>query len=98
VTKAELIDLVAERSRLSRRDAGRAIEATLSLIEESLTGGGEVSLSGFGKFHVGIRGARAGVHPRTGEPIWVEATRVPRFTAGSGLKQAVRSPLPGARG
>jgi DNA-binding protein HU-beta len=90
VTKAELIELIAERSRLSRREAGRALDATLGLIEESLAGGGEVNLSGFGRFHVGRRAARAGVHPRTGEPIWVEATRVPRFTAGSGLKQAAR--------
>jgi DNA-binding protein HU-beta len=90
VTKAELIELVAERGRLSRREAGRGLEATLELIEEALAAGGEVSLSGFGKFHVGRRGARAGVNPRTGEPIWVEATRVPRFTAGSALKKAVR--------
>jgi DNA-binding protein HU-beta len=92
VTKAELIELVADRSRLSPREAGRALEATLALIEEALAAGGAVSLSGFGKFHVGSRGARAGVHPRTGEPIWVAATRVPRFTAGSSLKQAVRTP------
>lgn len=90
MTKAELIERVAERSRLSRRDAGRALEATLAVIEESLAAGGEVSLSGFGKFQVSSRGARAGVNPRTGEPIWVEAIRVPRFTAGSGLKKAVR--------
>ncbi len=90
MTKAELIELVAQRSRLSRHEAGRALESTLELIEESLAAGVEISLSGFGKFHVGSRGARAGVHPRTGEPIWVEATRVPRFTAGSSLKKAVR--------
>jgi DNA-binding protein HU-beta len=90
VTKAELVELVAQRSRLSRREAARALDAALTLIEESLAAGGEVNLSGFGKFHVGSRGARAGVHPRTGEPIWVEATRVPRFTAGSALKKAVR--------
>ncbi|MEA2298189.1 MAG: DNA-binding protein HU-beta [Solirubrobacteraceae bacterium] len=90
MTKADLIELVAQRSRLSRRDAGRALDTTIELIEETLAAGGEVSLSGFGKFHVSSRGARAGVHPRTGAPIWVEATRVPRFTAGSALKKAVR--------
>jgi DNA-binding protein HU-beta len=98
VTKAELIELVAERSRLSPRETGRAIEATLALIEEALAAGGAVNLSGFGKFHVGSRGARPGVHPRTGEPIWVESTRVPRFTAGSALKKAVRPPGPSREG
>jgi DNA-binding protein HU-beta len=90
VTKAELIELIADRGRLPRREAGRALEATLAVIEEALAAGDEVSLSGFGKFHVGSRGARAGVNPRTGEPIWVAETRVPRFTAGSALKKAVR--------
>jgi DNA-binding protein HU-beta len=90
VTKAELIDRVASRGQLSRRDATRAVEVTLAVIEETLGAGGEVALSGFGKFHVSSRGARAGVNPRTGEEIWVEATSVPRFTAGSGLKKAVR--------
>ena len=90
MTKAELIDRVAARGRLPRRDAARAVEAMLSAIEETLGGGGEVALSGFGKFHVSTRGARPGVNPRTGEKIWVEATSVPRFTAGTALKKAVR--------
>lgn len=90
MTKAELIELVAGRSRLSRQEAERALDTTLDLIEEALAAGHEISLTGFGKFHVGSRGARAGVNPRTGEPIWIEATRVPRFTPGSGLKKAVR--------
>lgn len=90
MTKAELIELVAQRSRLTRREAGRAVDAALAVIEESLAAGGEVSLAGFGRFHVASRGARAGVNPRTGEPIWVAETRVPRFTAGSVLKRAVR--------
>lgn len=90
MTKAQLTELVADRSRLSRRDAERALDAALDLIAETLAAGGEVSLSGFGRFHVGTRGARAGAHPRTGEPIWVQEARVPRFTPGSGLKRAVR--------
>jgi DNA-binding protein HU-beta len=90
VTKSELIEQLAERTGLGKRDAGRALEATLALVSESLRSGGEVRLSGFGKFHVAIRGARAGVNPRTGEPIQVGPSRVPRFTAGSTLKKAVR--------
>ena len=53
--------------------------------------GSEVTISGFGKFHVSERGARQGVNPRTGERIQIAAARVPRFSAGSGLKAAVRS-------
>jgi DNA-binding protein HU-beta len=90
VTKAELIDRVAGRSQLSRREATRVIESTLAVIEETLGAGGEVAVSGFGRFHVASRGARAGVNPRTGEEIWIEAVSVPRFTAGAALKKAVR--------
>ncbi|MGI8803575.1 MAG: HU family DNA-binding protein [Solirubrobacteraceae bacterium] len=91
MTKAELIEAVAERSRLSRRESARALEATLAVIEETVAAGGEISLSGFGRFHAGSRAARAGVNPRTGEPIRIDAMRVPRFTAGSALKKAVRA-------
>jgi DNA-binding protein HU-beta len=91
VRKADLIDRVSARGQLPRRDAARAVEAMLSAIEETLGAGGEVALSGFGRFHVSGRGARPGVNPRTGEEIWVEATSVPRFTPGTALKRAVRS-------
>ncbi len=90
MTKSELIDLVSQRSRLSRPETARAIEATLEAIEESLAAGGEISLTGFGRFHVGHRAARAAAHPRTGTPIWVAETRIPRFTPGAALKKAVR--------
>jgi DNA-binding protein HU-beta len=90
VTKAELIERVAARGRLSRREAARAVEATLAVVEEALGTGDEVALTGFGRFHSSNRAARPGVDPRTGEQIWIEATTVPRFTPGSGLKRAVR--------
>ncbi len=90
MTKAELIDRVAARGQISRPDATRAIETALGLIEETLGVGGEVALSGFGRFHVTSRAARPGVNPRTGEEIWIDAVRVPRFTAGSALKKAAR--------
>jgi DNA-binding protein HU-beta len=90
VTKAELIDQVAVRADLSKQDAGRAIDAVLATVEDALSRGSEVALSGFGKFHVSQRGARQGVNPRTGERIQIAASRVPRFTPGSGLKSAVK--------
>ena len=62
-----------------------------STIEDELKSGDEVSFTGFGKFHVADRGAREGRNPRTGETMTIAASRVPRFTAGSGLKKAVKS-------
>jgi DNA-binding protein HU-beta len=89
-TKAEFVDQVAAKSGLSKKDAGAAVDAVISSIEESLQAGNEVSFTGFGKFHVANRGAREGRNPRTGETMTIAASRVPRFTAGSGLKKAVK--------
>lgn len=90
MTKSELVDQVADRSGLTKQDANRAVEAALGAIQDALRRGSEVSISGFGKFHVSDRGARTGVNPRTGERIQIAASRVPRFTAGSALKSAVK--------
>ncbi len=90
MTKSELVDQVADRSGLTKSDSARAVDALLETVEDALRRGSEVTLSGFGKFHVGQRGARQGVNPRTGERIQIAASRVPRFTAGSGLKAAVK--------
>ena len=90
MTKSELVNQVADRSGLTKSDSARAVDALLETVEDALRRGSEVTLSGFGKFHVGQRGARQGVNPRTGERIQIAASRVPRFTAGSGLKAAVK--------
>jgi DNA-binding protein HU-beta len=90
VTKSELVDQVADRADLTKQDASRAVDAVLATVEDALRRGSEVTVSGFGKFHVSERGARVGVNPRTGERIQIAASRVPRFTAGSGLKSAVK--------
>ena len=90
MTKSELVDQVADRAELTRQDAARAVEAVLVTVKDALRRGSKITLSGFGKFHVGERGARQGVNPRTGERIQIAATRIPRFTAGSGLKSAVK--------
>lgn len=90
MTKSQLVDAIAARTGLTRSQSNAAIDAALETVEGVLGRGGEVTLSGFGKFSVVERGARQGVHPRTGESMQIEATRVPKFTAGSNLKQAVR--------
>ena len=90
MTKSEFIDKVADESGLSKKDAGTAVDAVIATIEKSLKSGEEVSFTGFGKFHVAERGAREGRNPRTGETMQIAASKVPRFTAGSGLKKAVK--------
>jgi DNA-binding protein HU-beta len=89
-TKSEFVDKVAASSGLSKKDAGAAVDAVIGTIEDELKSGGEVNFTGFGKFHVAQRGAREGRNPRTGETMTIAASRVPRFTAGSGLKKAVK--------
>ncbi len=90
MSKSEFVDKVAAESGLSKKDAASAVDAVLSTIEGTLKSGGEVTFTGFGKFHVAQRGAREGRNPRTGESMSIAATRVPRFTAGSGLKKAIK--------
>jgi DNA-binding protein HU-beta len=90
MTKSEFVDKVASTSGLSKKDAEGAVNAVISTIEVSLQRGEDVNFTGFGKFHVADRGAREGRNPRTGESMTIAASRVPRFTAGSGLKKAVK--------
>jgi DNA-binding protein HU-beta len=90
MTKSDFVDKVADNSGLSKKDAGSALEAVLKSIEDALKSGEEVSFTGFGKFHVAKRGAREGRNPRTGETMQIAASKVPRFSAGSGLKKAVK--------
>jgi DNA-binding protein HU-beta len=90
MTKGEFIDRVAERSRLSKRDATAAVDAFLETVEEALKNRESVSFTGFGKFSVADRAARVGVNPRSGEKVQIAATTVPKFTAGSALKASVK--------
>jgi DNA-binding protein HU-beta len=91
VTKQEFVDKIASKTDLSRRDAAKAVDAVLDTITESLTSGDEVAFTGFGKFSTQRRAARQGVNPRNpSEKVHIPAATVPRFSAGSQLKQAVR--------
>jgi DNA-binding protein HU-beta len=91
VTKSEFVDRVADQAGIGKNEATKAVDATLSVIEETLSRGGEVAFTGFGKFTVAERGARQGVNPQTGERIEIAASKVPRFSAGSALKSAVKT-------
>ncbi len=92
VTKQEFVDRVADKAGLSKRDASEAVDAFLDSITDVLGSGGEVSFTGFGKFTTQRRAARQGVNPRNPtERVQIPATTVPKFSAGSQLKQAVKS-------
>jgi DNA-binding protein HU-beta len=90
VTKNEFVDRVADKSGLGKGEAAKAVDAVLDSLQEVLSRGGEVNFTGFGKFTVADRSARQGVNPQTGEKIQIAASRVPRFSAGSSLKSAVK--------
>jgi DNA-binding protein HU-beta len=91
VTKQEFVERVSQKSGLGRREASQAVDAFLDSITEALRNGEEVSFTGFGKFSTQNRAARMGVNPRNpGERVQIPASRVPKFSAGSQLKTAVR--------
>ncbi|WP_343627413.1 HU family DNA-binding protein [Comamonas aquatica] len=89
MNKTELIEHVAYNADLSKSAAGRALDATLEAVRKTLQKGGTVSLVGFGTFSVSKRAARTGRNPRTGEAIKIKAAKVPKFTPGKPLKDAL---------
>ena len=89
MNKTELINAIAEESGLTKADATRAFDATLSSVTKALTDGDSISLIGFGTFSVKERSARTGRNPQTGEAIQIKASKIPSFKAGKTLKDAV---------
>ena len=90
MTKNDLAKAVAGRTGMSQTSATEALGAVLESIEAELASGGEVAITGFGRFSVAQRSARQGVNPATGERISTPATTAPKFTAGAKLKTAVK--------
>ena len=91
MTKQEFVDAVAQKSGLNRREAGQAVDAVLETITEALRQRDTVAFTGFGKFATSERKARMGVNPRNpSQKVHIPAATVPKFTAGSSLKQTVR--------
>jgi DNA-binding protein HU-beta len=92
VTKQEFVDRVASRANMSRREAQEAVDAVLESITDTLKQGGEINFTGFGKFSTQHRKERQGVNPRNPtQKVTIPAATVPKFSAGSSLKQAVKS-------
>ena len=89
MTKVELVNAVAEKAGLSKKDADKAVAAVFAAITDSLKKGDKVQLIGFGTFEVRERAARTGLNPRTKETIKIAATKVPAFKAGKALKDVV---------
>jgi DNA-binding protein HU-beta len=87
MTKNELAQKVAESAGLDAGQAKSAVDATFDAISQELGNGGEVAVSGFGKFSVSDRAAREGRNPATGEKMQIAASKAARFSAASALKK-----------
>lgn len=90
MTKAELIESVANDADLSKADASKAVDSVIAGITDALKKGEKVTLVGFGVFAVTERKARKGRNPRTGDAIDIAASKTPKFAAGKALKQAIQ--------
>lgn len=89
MTKAELINAIAESCNHSKADTEKFLNSTLDVIQNTLAEGGSIPLIGFGTFSVSERKERPGRNPQTGEPITIKASKSVKFSAGSKLKAAV---------
>lgn len=89
MNKSELIDAVAKRTQLSKKDVETGISATLDVVSEQLAKGEKVVLVGFGTFETVERAARAGRNPATREEIQIPASKAPKFRPGKNLKDKV---------
>ena len=89
MNKQELVAAIAQDAAMSKKDAERALAATINAISNALAEGDKVQVVGFGTFEVRERAARTGKNPRTGEMIKIAASKVPAFKAGKALKDVV---------
>ncbi len=89
MTKAELVEFIAEKADLTKADAGRALDAMMEGVTKGLRESGKVTLVGFGTFSAKKREARTGRNPQTGETVKIAARVVPGFKAGNKLKDAL---------
>ena len=90
MTKTELINMIAAETNSEKRQAKMFLEGLTSIVEKTIKKGGEVPMSGLGKFRVAKRKARMGRNPATGEPIKIAAKTVVKFTVAKNLKDLVK--------
>jgi len=91
MTKAELIDQVADQAKVSKADATKVLNGILDAITNTMAKGDSITLVGFGTFSVGSRAARTGRNPQTGAEIKIAAAKTPKFKAGKGLKDKINN-------
>lgn len=89
MNKTQLVEAVAEKSKLTKKEAEAAVNAVTAVITDALKAGDKVQLVGFGTFEVKERAARDGRNPKTGETIKIAASKHPTFSAGKALKDSV---------
>lgn len=90
MTKADLVNVMAEKAGLNKTDAEKALKAFTDAVTDALKAGDKVALVGFGTFSVGERAARTGQNPQTGAKIDIPAAKTPKFKAGKALKDSVQ--------
>ena len=91
MNKADLVDAIAAKAELSKKDAEKALKAFEEVVTEELKNGGKVQLVGFGTFEVSERAERMGRNPQTGEDMIIAASKAPKFKAGKALKDAINA-------
>lgn len=92
INKSELIKSIADKSGLSQKQSEMALNGFIETVKETLAKDMTISLIGFGSFDIQERNARTGRNPSTGEEIQIPASKLPRFRAGKGLKDAIPQP------
>jgi DNA-binding protein HU-beta len=90
MNKADLVTRMAKDAEITKRQAGKALDALVEGVQEALIKGDSITLVGFGTFSVMPRSARKGRNPQTGQEIFIPANKTPKFRAGKGLREAVR--------
>lgn len=89
MNKSELVDAIAAKAEITKKDADTVLSAVIDAIMEAVSEGEKVTLVGFGTFEARQRQAREGRNPSTGKPIKIPATTVPAFSAGKSFKEKV---------
>jgi nucleoid DNA-binding protein len=90
INKDALVDAIANKTDLSKKDVESVIELLEEKITQEIQQGNKVTLTGFGTFKISNRAAREGINPQTKAKIQIPAMKVPKFTAGKALKEAVK--------
>jgi DNA-binding protein HU-beta len=90
MNKTDLIEEIADKANASKSEAQRFFDAFTDVVESALKKDEDIQITGFGKFYVQKREAREGINPQTKEKMKIPASKVPKFTAGNSLKDAIK--------